>query len=244
MAGRKPFSDSRGQLSSKAAEEIDRVFEGIEDEFWEEDHREPTRKEIAQEDAYLLRRQAQFRLAADAVAKALSAFPEVAAIALFGSVAVPLKREVPRFRQYRRAGIELWHECKDVDLAVWIDRLDNLRELARAQGRAVQRLHDETGIGVAHHQVDTFLIEPGLIAPGNNRYLGRLCWYNQCPKGKRECLVPGCGREKFLRQHEDFTLRADALAEDRIIRLYDRATGFPRSPPPVPGVELIAKNRL
>jgi hypothetical protein len=171
---------------------------------------------------------------ADAVASAYTKFPEVAAIALFGSVALPLYREVPRFRQYRQAGVELWHECKDVDLAVWIDRLDNLGDLAKAERRAVQRLCNETGIGVAHHQVDTFLIEPG-----SNRYLGRLCWYNECPKGKRECLVPGCGREKFLQQHAGFTLYADALAKDRIIRLYDRATSKLTKAPAVPGAKLL-----
>jgi hypothetical protein len=72
------------------------------------------------------------------VAKAFAAFPEVAAVALFGSVALPLEREVPRFREYRRAGIEVWHECKDVDLAVWIDRIDNLEALAKAERRALQ----------------------------------------------------------------------------------------------------------
>ncbi|HET6622198.1 MAG TPA: hypothetical protein VFG64_19820 [Dongiaceae bacterium] len=202
----------------------------IEEELARSDSGPPTVREIAEQDAYLLRRQAEFRLAADAVAKAFAAFPEVAAVALFGSVALPLEREVPRFREYRRAGMEVWHECKDVDLAVWIERVDNLEALAKAERRAVQRLHDETGIGVAHHQVDTFLIEPG-----SNRYLGRLCWYNHCPKGKEDCLAPGCGHSKFLKQHREFKLYPDALAEGRLIRLYDRATGTLRKAPPVPG---------
>jgi hypothetical protein len=54
-------------------------------------------------------------------------------------------------------------------------------------------------------------------------------------KGKDDCLVPGCGREKFLRQHEGFALHPDALAEARIIRLYDRTTGTLHKAPPVPG---------
>jgi hypothetical protein len=217
-------------------DEIDRLFAENEDELAQEGSREPTFKEIVEQDEYLLRQQAEFRLAADAVACALAKFPEVAAIALFGSVASPLKREVPRFREYRQAGIELWHECKDVDLAVWIDRIDNLEALGKAERRAVQRFYEETGIGTAHHQVDIFLIEPG-----SNRYLGRLCWYNQCPKGKRDCLVPGCGRVKFLKQHVDFTLYPDALAEERMIRLYDRATGSLRKAPPVPGAKLLKR---
>ncbi|MGH6894406.1 MAG: hypothetical protein ACREEP_19330 [Dongiaceae bacterium] len=212
----------------------DQAYAEVENQLWLEDSREPTRREIADDDQRLLRRQAEFRLAADAVASAFATFPEVASVALFGSVAMPLTREVPRFRQYRRARLELWHECKDVDLAVWVDRLDNLKALGRARNKAVARLHDETGIGVAHHQVDVFL-----IAPGSNLYLGRLCSYGDCPKGKRECLVPGCGREKFLQQHGDFTLHADALAEDHIIRLYDRASGTLRRAPAVPGAKFL-----
>jgi hypothetical protein len=110
----------------------------IEEELARNDPGPPTVREIAEQDAYLLQRQAEFRLAADAVAKAFAAFPEVAAVALFGSVALPLEREVPRFREYRRAGIEVWHECKDVDLAVWIDRIDNLEALAKAERQALQ----------------------------------------------------------------------------------------------------------
>lgn len=90
----------------------------------------------------MLLRQAQFRLAADAVTAALSAFPEVAAIALIGSVAQPLRREVSPFSPFRRRGIAIW--------------------------------------------------------------LGRLCTFAVCPKGKRQCLVPGCGETKLLQQHEDF----------------------------------------
>lgn len=234
MTGKSPFSKVRDDLSLEAQALSDQIHAEIEDALAFEDSREPRRREIAEDDERLLRRQAEFRLAADAVTRAFAGFSEVAAVALFGSVAVPLWREVPRFRQYRRARIELWHECKDVDLAVWIDRLDNLKALGRARNKAVARLHEETSIGVAHHQLDVFLMEPA-----SNRYLGRLCWYSQCPKGKRECLVPGCGRDQFLQQHEDFTLHADALAEDRIIRLYDRASGTLRRAPEVPGAKLL-----
>jgi hypothetical protein len=184
----------------------------------------PTRRQIEQEDALQLCRQAEFRLAADAVAAALAAFDEVAAIALFGSCARPLTREVPRFQPYRRLGVELLHECKDVDLAVWLDHTDRLAELGRARNRAVSDFHARTGVGVAHHQVDVFL-----FAPTTDAYLGRLCSYATCPKGKRECEVPGCGAIPLLKQHEDFAINRinpDALAEDRAVRLYDRAGGW------------------
>jgi hypothetical protein len=181
----------------------------------------PTRKQIAEEDGRQLKRQADFRLAADAVAAALAPFREVRAIALFGSVARPLEREVPRFQSFRRHGVEVLHECGDVDLAVWLDATDGLAALGRARNLAVNRLYAETGVGVANHQVDIFLFEPA-----TNAYLGRLCRFNECPKGKPPCQVPGCGRAPFLQQHEAFAIYPDALAEGRMVRLYDRERGW------------------
>jgi hypothetical protein len=93
----------------------------------------------------------------------------------------------------------------------------------RARSRAVINLFKETGIGVAHHQVDIFL-----FGKGWNDYLGRLCTYAQCPKGKVECLTPGCGREPFLKQHEGFVLEPGALAVDRAVPLFKRSSGFLR----------------
>lgn len=106
-----------------------------------------------------------FRIAADAVAAALARFDEAEAVALFGSVAVPLWREVPRFSDYRRYRIEVWHECKDVDLAVWIGRLERLRELERASARALASLWTERNLGIAHHQVRIELTYPASALP-------------------------------------------------------------------------------
>ena len=53
-------------------------------------------------------------------------FPFINAIALTGSAARLLWKEVPRFREYRRRGIEVWHECSDVDLVIWLDSFDQL----------------------------------------------------------------------------------------------------------------------
>jgi hypothetical protein len=97
------------------------------------------KSDIEQENRFLLERQRQFRAAADVIVEAWMAFPEVHAIALIGSVAVPLWKEVPRFREYRRRGIELWHECHDLDLAVWIESQDRLGELRRARDRALTK---------------------------------------------------------------------------------------------------------
>lgn len=178
---------------------------------------------MAERNRHLIDRQWHFRLAADAVTEAFAAFAGVEAVALFGSVARSLWKEVPRFQPYRRERIALWHECKDVDIAVWLSRLDGLRALNRARNVAVGRLYKERQVGVANHQVDVFVLEPG-----TDRYLGRLCGYSQCPKGKPDCRVPGCGDTSFLRQHQGFRLRSDALAEERIVRLYDRRDGILR----------------
>jgi hypothetical protein len=113
------------------------------------------KSDIEQENRFLLERQRQFRAAADVIVEAWMAFPEVHAIALIGSVAVPLWKEVPRFREYRRRGIELWHECHDLDLAVWIESQDRLGELRRARDRALTKACEAgTGLYVVSELAD------------------------------------------------------------------------------------------
>jgi hypothetical protein len=129
--------------------DLDPEFEDIFD-----DYSPPTSREIAEENRLLLRRHREFRLAAEYVAAAFAALPPVHKVVLFGSVAVPLKKEIPRFRKFRRHGQPLWHECMDVDLAVWLDDLSILKSLQRARGQALNRLLAEKDAGVAHHQVD------------------------------------------------------------------------------------------
>jgi len=177
---------------------------------------------IAEQNKFLLRQYRHFRSAADTVTMAWQERPEVAAVALIGSLARAPWKEVPRFSPYRRARIALWHECKDADLAVWLTDLSDLDGLRKAKDRALRQLFEVTGIGVAAHQLDIFILDPD-----TNRYLGRLCRFNRCPKGKQECLVPGCGAAKFLQQHEDFQWRPESLAENRMVRLFDRSSGPP-----------------
>ncbi|AVM76173.1 hypothetical protein [Magnetospirillum gryphiswaldense] len=177
------------------------------------------RADVERENARLRARQSEFRAAADVVAAAWRSFPEVVTIALIGSVAKPLRKEVPRFQPFRRHGIELWHECGDLDLAVWLDSLDRLGDLRRARDLALrQACESGTGIRVASHQVDTFLFEPV-----SNRYLGRLCSFAQCPKGKRDCLPPGCGAIPFNKLVDGFQPDDTLLAG--AVPLYDRASG-------------------
>ena len=181
--------------------------------------------EIEEQDRYLLRRQREFRLAADIVANAWMAFPEVCAVAVIGSVAKALWKEVPRFREFRREGIRVWHECGDLDLALWLHSQHRLGELRRAAALALRQAFESgTGPSVAPQQLDIFLIEPG-----SDRYLGRLCEFSQCPKGKDDCLVPGCGETAFNKRVFGFMPHADLLAPAACSMLYRRGSGRLRS---------------
>jgi len=134
---------------------------------------------------------------------------------LFGSVAVPLESAAAR-----REGFAVWHECQDVDLAVWASALDDLQPLDTARNQGLELLAEQRQVGVAHRQLDIVLLEPD-----SERYLGHLCPYDECPKGQRECETPGCGKVRFLRQGVDFHLDRKAFASDRSIVLFQRRTG-------------------
>lgn len=185
--------------------------------------------QIDDDNRSLVRRHREFRQAADALTEAWSSIEAVQRIALIGSVARPLWKELPRFGSYRRAGIELWHECKDLDLAIWLRSLDDLSRLNRLRGQTLNRLYQAEGIGVAHHQVDVFI-----LAAGSDRYLGRLCTFGTCPKGKAECRVPGCGDHRFLQQIEGFAFRLATLASDRCAILFDRSENVRRNAADLP----------
>jgi hypothetical protein len=190
------------------------------------------RSAIEEQNRYLLKRQREFRMAADVVCDAWMAFPEIRAVAVIGSVAKALWKEVPRFREFRRAGIEVWHECSDLDLALWIDSQERLSELRRAASRALTAAYQAgTGISVPGNQLDVFLIEPG-----SDRYIGRLCRFSECPKGKRDCLVPGCGAIPFNQRIDGFVPDADLLAPAEHAMLYERGRGRLRSALDLPGV--------
>ncbi|RMF40872.1 MAG: hypothetical protein D6754_02245 [Alphaproteobacteria bacterium] len=183
------------------------------------------RARIEAQNEAMLRRQRDFRLAADVVTAALMTFDEVEAIAVIGSVAKPLWKEVPRFREFRSARVKIWHECADLDLAVWLSSLERLGSLRRARDRALRESF-EAGVnpGVTGHQLDIFLFEAG-----TDRHLGRLCRFSTCPKGKPDCAVPGCGDIPFLRQIEGFRPRADLLEPAAQAMLFRRGSGLIRS---------------
>lgn len=146
-------------------------------------------------------------------------------MAVIGSVAKALWKELPRFPEFRRERIEVWHECKDIDLALWLDSQERLGALRRAAAIALRDAGGgQGGIGVADHEVDVFLIEPG-----TDLYLGRLCHFNQCPKGHRDCLVPNCGATPFKKRVAEFTTHSDLLAAAQHAMLYVRGVGRFRS---------------
>ena len=113
------------------------------------------------------------------------------------------------------------HECKDVDLAVYVTDTSHLRALQRARVAGLQPILKQKQIGVAHHQVDVFLIDSE-----TGRYAGRLCRFRECPVAKPECRVPGCGATLHLQQHEEFDFDpAEALRD--AIQLYATAAASP-----------------
>lgn len=87
-------------------------------------------------------------------------------------------------------------------------------------------------MSVPGNEIDAFLFEPG-----SDRYLGRLCRFSQCPKGKSDCLTPGCGTIPFNKVVPGFTPHADLLAPVRYATLYERGAGVLRSALDLPTVE-------
>ena len=162
------------------------------------------------DERYTLIRYQHFREAAARVAAAFVGVPAVTRVALFGSVASSPSIE----SRYRRRG--RLHEPKDVGLAVWLDGVTDLDALRKLTAQALNRLWQDKEMGVAHHQVDIFLLA------GTGKSLGRLCHFNQCPKHKPQCRAEGCGRVPFLQQHDGFVLDPDAFAPERLQILYSR----------------------
>jgi len=197
------------------------------------------RAKIKEQNRSMLLLQRDFRRAADIVTDALMAFEEVEAIAVIGSVAKPLWKEIPRFSEFRRAGIEVWHECWDLDLAVWITSQHRLDALRRARDKALREAYAAAiGPSTANHQVDIFLIEPG-----TDKYLGRLCHFNACPKEKLQCAVPGCGAIPFNKTVEGFVPYPDLLASVEYATLYKRGVGRLRSALDLPATDEDADRR-
>jgi hypothetical protein len=100
-----------------------------------------------------------------------------------------------------------------------------LRNSRNRRDRALREAYENgSGPSTASHQVDIFLIEPR-----TDRYLGRLCNFNACPKDKPDCSVPGCGAVPFNKRFPAFVPHADLLASAIYATLYRRGAGRLRS---------------
>jgi hypothetical protein len=197
--------------------EMDDIFEDENSPF-----ERPSDEDIDEQDGLLLRRQRLFRWAAQSVAVAVSELAEVGKVAAFGAVARPLETEVPRFREFRRHQIEVFHECADLDLAIWFNDFGDLKNLKRAIGQGLRMVQNTPYGGVAHHQLDVHLFD---AASGD--YRGRLCSFGECPKArKRECLVPNCGAHLFLRQLAGYRFSPGRFEGESRVMLFDRESGF------------------
>ena len=181
--------------------------------------------QILEEDERMLARQRSFRLVARAVSEDLGRFPAVRKVVLYGSVALPLTPEVPRFRPFARQGVKVLHECQDIDLAVWLDPETDLGRLRRAVAATAIQLARAQQISIAPYHVDTILMDAA-----TDQYLGHLCQFNRCPKGKPECMVPGCGATGFLQQIAGFALDPAALSPERSEILFERSGSNARTP--------------
>ncbi|CAK0753970.1 Nucleotidyltransferase [uncultured Gammaproteobacteria bacterium] len=179
---------------------------------------------VVQQKELLLDHLRHFRVAADCVADALIPIPEVMNVTLFGSVAGPLWPEVPRFYRDRQAGgAKIWHNCADIDLAVWLTRLDMLTEIREACWHGLNAAVATGRPSIARHQLDVFILRLGERKPA-----GRLCGLARCPEGGRDCSMPHCGQPPLLQTFPTDRFTREALDEERVVRLFDRRTGLVR----------------
>jgi hypothetical protein len=50
-----------------------------------------------------------------------------------------LWKKIPRFSEFRRAGIQAWYECSDLGLALWLDVQDRLDQMRQVAARALRK---------------------------------------------------------------------------------------------------------
>lgn len=174
--------------------------------------------EIHEEDRRMLRRQMDFRNAARAVAGHLAAMPEVRQVRLFGSVALPLWKEVPCHPRLRQRNIRVFHECVNIDLAVWVTSPAIAERMRKVGSQVVNDLNaQDINLHIAH-----YIFSIHLVDQTRGRDLGMVCHFNQCPKHKSECQVPGCGAHRFVQILPGFQLKPRRLNEFNSQILFQR----------------------
>ena len=121
-----------------------------------------------------------------------------------------------------------------------IDSQDRLGSLRRAAASALRAAFERgAGTSVVSQQLDVFLIEPV-----SDRYLGRLCYFNACPKDKRDCMAPGCGAIRFNKVVDGFKQRTELLEPARHGMLFERGKGRLRSALDLPTVSQPAVSKV
>ena len=189
-------------------DEPDDWFEEVAQQIKENELKTPVSYgEIYESDVAMLKRQEGFRKAAVLLTRHLSGFSEVKKVLLFGSTALPLWKEVPRFTRLKSREIKVYHECATIDLAVWVTSTSGANGMRKACSSTVRELVDKgVYLHVANHH---FCIH--LVDQNTEQYLGMVCHFNQCPKHKPECRVTGCGTDPFVRVLPRFNLKPHRL---------------------------------
>ncbi|TAL39025.1 MAG: hypothetical protein EPN93_02825 [Spirochaetes bacterium] len=172
---------------------------------------------IEQENARRRTLQEHFRAAAEEIARAFAGIDSVVRIVLFGSVASELSKEVPADHRFAGSGPVFLHQCRDVDLAVWMDPNHPMKDLQRRRVEALRRLLELHAIGIPHHRVDVYILDGR-----DGSYRGRLCDFRKCPAGKFVCEIKDCGSIPFLRVHEGFVFDSGVFARRPHVVLLDR----------------------
>ena len=121
------------------------------------------------------------------------------------------EEELLHARKYRAKQI------KDVDLAIWVSNTNQFGLIRRALSAGINEFISRGKYGVSNNEFDIFLIDSE-----SNKFLGNLCRYATCPKGKDDCSVRGCGKVPHLQKFKQFTFFPDAANQDKRIDIYDK----------------------
>ncbi len=159
----------------------------------------------------------KFRIASVYVAREFKEMANVERLVLYGRLATPLSLQKENREPFRYARQLAYPITNHIDLAVWLTEFDDLKSLQKARVRAVQKLLQETGNGVAHHQVCI-----ALFAVGSDEYHGHLCNFKECPACKPDCDVMDCGLHPFAQRFPRFEWRMEEFAADRSLLLLKR----------------------
>jgi hypothetical protein len=163
-------------------------------------------------------RQCLLRWAGRSVAIAMSELPEIHKVVEFGTVAQPLTKEVSRLYD----DVKVFHECQDLDLAVWTSDLSRLKQLKSAAKRGITSLgHTPCGYVPCQH-LDVHLFDAAV-----GEYRGRLCFFDDCPRRNRpQCFFKNCGAAQSLGQFPNYRFNPAQFEAEPKVTLFDRGTGY------------------